>query len=105
MDNTPQFKRGDKVNYNPDAAAPDPCYCIEVQKYKPVNGSFVWARFAHLHTDVVIIEHPDGHDKSAFTASGNFEDGFESVHSSQLNDGVKYIGVNRWQLELVNKEG
>ncbi len=83
-----QYKRGDKVDYNPEDRNGTPC-----------KGTYVWAIMEHLMIRYV-IEHPNGHPKSRFTASGNFPDGFESIHSSQLDDNLLYMYAKEEELSV-----
>lgn len=78
-----KFKRG------------EPVYFKGNEKYKATQ-SFVWTYFGHMSLAFYIIEHPDGEDRSRWLAKPPFEhnDGFECVHSSQLQEGLKYIQIN-----------
>lgn len=78
-----KFKRGDYVFFKGN------------DKYKPVY-SYVWTHFCHGAIDFYVIEHEDGEDRKRWLAKPPFEnqDGFECVHSSQLQEGLKYIQVN-----------
>jgi len=70
---------------------------------KPVKGTYIWARLDHLMTRYV-IQHPNGLSKEHFIKDyleGRFADGFESVRSSELKDGLKYIWAYADDLELV----
>lgn len=75
-----KFKRGDFVHFKGD------------DKYK-AQDTYVWTWFGHLSLAYYIIEHTDGIDRSHFLAGPGWRDGFESVHSSQLKEGLKYIQV------------
>ena len=75
------FKRGDYVLFKGN------------DKYKPLV-SYVWTHFGHLSMEFYIIEHEDGEDRERWLTSGQFPDGFECVHSSQLQEGLKYIQIN-----------
>ncbi len=75
------FKRGDHVHFK------------GTEILKPYD-TYVWTVFAHRSICFYIIEHPDGHYASRWMASGGFDDGFESVHSSELNPDLKYIQIN-----------
>lgn len=106
-----KYKRGDQVNYDPlvkpnkDEIFFERGTALQANRmleYKSVNGTYVWAIMDHWGTKYV-IEHVDGMDKSFFMASKGFEDGLESVHSSKLQDGKKYIYADEAQLTLCTK--
>lgn len=76
------FKRGDFVHFKGK------------DKYKSVD-TYVWTYFAHESIEYYLIEHPDGMNRSDFMAKPPFKhlDGFECVHSSQLQEGLKYLPI------------
>lgn len=120
------FKRGDRVNYRPqnfkngngdETTSGDVSVSIVKddrilraqnggKDFKPVNGTYVWTHFGHLSFEGYVIQHPDGFDKSHFIndPDGDFDDGFEAVHSSQLKDGLKYIWADESELEIYVKK-
>jgi len=104
-----KFKRGDKVNYDPHALPSEEqkqgiengsIMDLTKSGFRAATGTFVWTWFAHLMEWGYVIEHPEGHPKKEFLAKPPFKDGFESIHSSELEDGKKYIYAGAWQLEL-----
>lgn len=104
-----KFKRGDRVDYDPEAEPSDEqkenvrdglVMDWSGTEFKPIKGTYVWIHFAHLMEWGYVIEHPDGHPKSKFTANNGFPDGFESIPSKELQDDLKYIYANEWQLKL-----
>ena len=60
-------------------------------KYKPCD-TYVWTHFAHLSLDYYIIQHHDGNLRDRWLNKKN--DGFESIHSKYLDEGLKYIQVD-----------
>jgi len=80
------FKRGNKVNYRANRD----------NKNTPANVMNGNAFGTNEYSDV------DGtFDKSYFMASNGFPDGFESVHSKELKDGLKYIHADAEELTKV----
>lgn len=80
---------GTKVNYTPKNNS----------RYKATQGTYVWAIMYHLMIKYV-IEHPEGRGKLSFMASDGFSDGFEAIHSSELDEGKKYIYADEVELEI-----
>jgi hypothetical protein len=78
-----KFKRGDYVHFKGN------------DQYKPCD-TYIWTHFGHESMEFYLIEHKEGYDRSNWTSKPPFEniDGFESVHSNQLKDGLKYIQIN-----------
>lgn len=107
-----QFGRGDKVNYlggqmitNIEDVWEGEKFRgtkIEKKDFKPVKNTFVWAINCHEMIRYV-IQHEVGLPKEHFMADMG-EDGFESIHSSQLDDDKKYIYCDEDELELVEKK-
>ncbi|MCK5521002.1 MAG: hypothetical protein KAI81_07805 [Candidatus Marinimicrobia bacterium] len=97
------LKRGIKVNYTPKETNANLSNGLGYKDnpYNPVNNTYVWAYFAHLSMKCFVIQHPEGHEKEYFLASNGFEDGFESIHSSLLKDGLKYIYADPSEVEIV----
>lgn len=97
-----KFNRGDFVHF------------MGSEKYKPYD-TYVWTHFMHEGMDYYLVEHYQGDDRSRWMAKPPFEhnDGFESVHSSQLREGKKYIQIDCHeeftgetdQLVLIRPEG
>lgn len=75
------FRRGDFVHFKGNNI------------YKPYD-TFVWTLFGHGGLSYYIIEHPDGHDRQAWLDNCGMGDGFECVHSSMLDEDVKYIQID-----------
>jgi hypothetical protein len=87
-----EFKRGDKVNFKGDG------------KYKPMKGTYVWVVSPHMML-MYYIEHPDGNiTKQSIAHNGGLADGFETPHSKNFQEGLKYICVIPEQLEKANPE-
>lgn len=87
-DLVPKFKRGDRVNFK------------GMGNLKPVKGTYVWAVLTHLAV-MYLIEHVDGEiTKQGLKMNNGFEDGFESIHSSMVQEGHNYILVVGDSLEL-----
>jgi hypothetical protein len=102
------FTRGDMVNYNP-VNAPVSTFAGTLNgfpygknPYSPVPGTFVWAKTEHLGV-AYVIEHPEGYPKERFLAGEGLPDGFESIHSSLLDDTKKYIYADHSELELIKR--
>lgn len=86
-DPEPVFKRGDKVNFKGDA------------NFAPMKGTYVWAVNEHMML-MYYIEHPDGNiTKESIARNGGLPDGFETPHSKNFKEGLKYICVTGNQLE------
>lgn len=86
-DPEPVFKRGDKVNFKGDT------------NYAPMKGTYVWAVNEHMML-MYYIEHPDGNiTKESIAQNGGLPDGFETPHSKNFKEGLKYICVTGSQLE------
>ena len=82
-----EFKRGDKVNFKGD------------DRYAPMKGTYIWAVSQHMML-MYYIEHPDGNKtKEIIARNGGLPDGFETPHSSNFKQGLKYICVIPEQLE------
>jgi hypothetical protein len=97
-----KFRRGDKVNYRPKENSET--WSNGNKKFKPVDGTYIWTWFGHLSLDGYVIQHKDGFPRAYFIKDyleGNFPDGFEAVHSSELKDGLKYIWASEDELVLV----
>ncbi len=77
------FERGDYVYFKGN------------ENFKPCH-SYVWILFGHGGLGFYLIEHPDGNHRSNWMSKPPFEhiDGFESVHSSMLDEEIKYIQIN-----------
>lgn len=81
-----RFKRGDFVHFKGD------------EKY-PAEDTYVWTHFGHHGLEYYIIEHSQGIDRINFINKPPYKkfglgaDGFEAIHSSQLNEGLKYIAI------------
>lgn len=75
------FKRGDFVHFKGN------------EKYKPYD-TYVWTSFGHLGLAYYLVEHPDGHDRQGWLDNCGMGDGFECVHSSMLDEDVKYIQID-----------
>ena len=77
------FKRGDAVYFKGNS------------QFVPTN-TFVWTYFGHDGLEFYLIAHNDGYDRSNWMAKPPFanQDGFECVHSSQLQEGLKYIQID-----------
>ena len=75
------FKRGDCVHFKGN------------KEYKATD-TYVWSHCCNMTMDCYIIEHEDGIDRENFLAPEHEEDGFELVHPSELNEGLKYIAVH-----------
>lgn len=82
-----QFKRGDFVHYKGS------------EKYKSCN-TYVWTHFGHCGIDYYVIEHEQGDgidnfiNKRPFRRFGVGADGFEAIHSSELDEKLKYIKIH-----------
>ena len=88
--NTYDYKRGDKVNFKGN------------YKYKPVNGTYIWADNVHLMT-TYYIQHPDGDiTKQKIKHNNGFPEGFESPESIYFKEGLTYICVTPEEIELAN---
>ena len=80
------FKRGDFVHYKGS------------EKYKP-QDTYVWTHFGHCGMEYYVIEHDEGGgienfiNKRPFRKFGIGADGFEAIHSSQLDEKLKYIKI------------
>lgn len=91
------FKRGDFVHFKGN------------DKYISVD-TYVWTFFGHMMLEYYIVEHPQGKDMYSFTNKPPFRrfgigaDGFESVHSSQLQEGLKYIAVHCKEFQFETDE-
>lgn len=86
------LKRGSKVKFKGN------------DEFSPEN-TYVWTVTFHKMIRIV-VQHKDGFPKSHFIQDyleGRFPDGFEAVHSSELDDNFKYIYVMPSELELVNQ--
>lgn len=84
-----ELKRGDKVNFKGN------------DKYPPVAGTYIWAVSPHMML-MYYIEHPDGHiTKEQISHNGGLPDGFETPHSRNFKEGLKYICVTDEQLEII----
>ncbi len=78
-----KFERGDYVYFKGN------------DKFKTYH-SYVWTLFGHDGLSFYLIEHPDGYHRSSWMDKPPFEnqDGFESVHSSELDEEINYIQIN-----------
>ena len=82
-----EFKRGDKVNFKGN------------NYYAPMKGTYVWAVSDHMML-MYYIEHPDGNKtKEIIARNGGLPDGFETPHSKNFKEGLKYICVIPEELE------
>lgn len=81
-----KFKRGNFVHYKGS------------ERYNPID-TCVWTHWGHDGMEYYLIEHPQGQDmdnfinKRPFKSFGVGADGFEAVHSSQLQEGLKYLPI------------
>jgi len=76
------------------------------EEFCAIESTYVWAICFHEMIRIV-VQHKDGFPKSYFISDylkGRFPDGFESVHSSELEDDKKYIYVMPTELELITNE-
>ena len=80
-----KFKRGDKVNFKGN------------DKFPSCTGTYVWAVMEHLCL-LYVIEHHSGAPRSEFMSKPPFPDGFESIHSSLLREGCRYIYAKEEEL-------
>lgn len=93
-----KFKRGDCVDYKGgETSIFHGSY--QVKTLEPNPKTYVWAIIEHGVTQYV-IEHKGGFPKEYFLAKRGQRDGFESIHSSQLQDGLKYAYVDEIDLEF-----
>lgn len=76
-----KFQRADHVHF------------VGNDKFKAVN-TYVWTFFCHMSLSFYLIEHHDGLPASTWFAKPPFRDGFEAVHSSELQEDLKYIQIN-----------
>lgn len=80
------FKRGDFVHYKGD------------KDHMSVD-THVWTHFGHCGLEYYVIEHPQGKDrihfinKPPYRRFGVGADGFEAIHSSTLQNGLKYLAL------------
>jgi len=83
------LNRGDKVNFKGNSSF---CAC---------KDTYIWAVSAHLGL-MYYIEHFDGDTtKEDIEYNGGLPDGFETPHSDNFEEGLKYICVTSDEIELV----
>lgn len=74
------FRVGDKVNFKGNG------------KFRPVNGTYIWAINYHLFI-TYYVQHPEGNITTETLKSNILGDGFEQPHSSNFKEGLKYICI------------
>ncbi len=81
------FKRGDKVDFKGNG------------DFKPQARTYIWAVNCHMMV-TYYVQHPDGGiTKEKIRHNGGFRDGFESPHSDNFQEGLKYICVGDHEIE------
>lgn len=86
------LKKGDKVSFKGNS------------EFKALNKTYIAA--VSFHEMVFYhIEHPNGdYTKQKYKRNSGFPDGFEGPHSSNFEEGKKYIWAIPCQIELLNNK-
>lgn len=87
-----ELKRGTKVNFKGN------------EYFKPIQGTYIWAKLEHLSLSLYVVQHPDGNPKQNFMAKPPLEDGFEAVHSKELDENYFYVYAEQHEIELVEQK-
>lgn len=87
-----RFHRGDLVSYE------------GFDKMKPLKETYVWSVVDHIGIIRVLIQHPDGSvTKETLKHNDGFCDGFENVHSSEVQKGLHYHFTSPDRLTLIKR--
>lgn len=86
------LKKGDRVCFKGN------------REFKPLDETYIAAISCHEML-AYYIEHPDGNKtKQSIRRNGGFPDGFESPHSSDFEEGKRYIFAIPEEVKLLNTE-